>query len=263
MSNNIFSGKRFSLLFKQHFIHNTQLFLLSTVAYIGVIFIVLSIAQISNDFQPHNVDIFQGMLIGFIVVFGVLYVGHSFPAFRSKESTMNYLMVPASVLEKFIFEFIIRIGIMLLMLPLLYWITFHIQGYFFTIFSTKSFEPVGIQYLVKINDAPKEEYLFWIYTVSAAAVLLGFVLAFTGAAMFSKQPLVKTLFSVAVIVMFYLGYGYLLVVHLGVEKYHPPEPMYLIPLSEAAALKAISAALILANMIMLFVAYRKLKEREV
>lgn len=263
MSNNIFSGKRFSLLCKQHFIHNTQLLLLSTVAYIGVIFIVLSVVQIGNNFQPHDVDAFQGFLIGFIAVFGVLYVGHSFPALRSKESTMNYLMVPASLLEKFIFEFISRIGIMALMLPLLYWITFHLQGYFFTIFNADIFEPVGIQYLVKINDVPKVDYLFWIYVVSATAVLLGFVLSFTGAAMFTKQPLVKTLFSVAVIIMFYLGYGYIVVVHLGVEKYNPPESMYLLPLDEAGVLKFVSAALILANVLMLFVAYRKLKEREV
>jgi hypothetical protein len=52
MSNNIFSGKRLQLLFKQNFIHNTQFLLLSTVAYIGIIFIVLSIAQVGNDLQP-------------------------------------------------------------------------------------------------------------------------------------------------------------------------------------------------------------------
>ena len=51
MSNNIFSRKRFSLLFKQHFIHNAQLLVFSTVAYIGVIFIVLSIVQVGENFR--------------------------------------------------------------------------------------------------------------------------------------------------------------------------------------------------------------------
>lgn len=263
MSNNIFNGKRLLLLFKQHFIHNTQLLLLSTVAYIGVVFIVLSITQIGNGLQPHDTNMFQGFLIAFVAVFGILYVGHSFPAFRSKESTMNYLMVPASVLEKFVFEFISRIGIMLLVLPVLYWVTFHLQGYFFTIFTDYSFEAVGVQYLVKINDEPKADHLVWIYVISIAAVLLAFSLAFTGAAMFTKQPLVKTLFSVAVIVIFFFGYGYIVIEQLGVGTYQPPESMYLVPLDDSAALKYVSALLILANMIMLFIAYRKLKEREV
>src|SRR5690606_26690689 len=118
MSNNIFNGKRFSLLWKQHFIHNTQFLILSSVTYVGVIFLVLSILQIGRKFQPHGLETFHSYEVGFFIVFGFLYVGHAFPAFRSKETTINYLMLPASVLEKFVFEFISRIGIILLMLPL-------------------------------------------------------------------------------------------------------------------------------------------------
>lgn len=263
MSSNIFNGKRFLLLFKQHFIHNTQLLLLSTVAYIGVIFIVLSLAQMENGFQPHKLESFQGFMMAFVAIFGILYVGHSFPAFRSKESTMSYLMVPASVPEKFAFEFLSRIGLSLLMLPLLYWATFHFQGYFFTIFTDYVFEPVGLQYLVKIEDMQEEDYRLAIYTVAGAAVMLALVIAFTGAAMFTKQPLVKSLFSVAVIVIFFLGYSYVVVEHLGVNEYYPPDNMWLVPRDELTALQYVAVALITANVVMLTVAYRKLKEREV
>ena len=194
------------MLFKQHFIHNTNFLLLSMVAYVGVVFIVLSLAQLGNNIQPHGPDAFQGFLAGIITVFGILYAGHSFPAFRSKESTINYLMLPASALEKFVFEFVSRIGITLLVLPLLYWITFHLQGYIFTVFTDVGFQPVGLHYLVKIETPP--DYRVVIYTMIGAGVFLALVLAFTGAAMFTKQPLVKSLFSVAVIVMFFFGYSY-------------------------------------------------------
>lgn len=251
------------LLCKQHFIHNSQLLLLSTMAYVGSIFIILSIAQISSDFHPNDVDKFQGLLAGFVCVFGVLYIGHSFPAFRGKESTINYLMVPASVPEKFVFELISRIAIILVVLPLLYWITFHLHGYLFTIFTTENFEPVAIRYLVTLHDEPDESFLFLIYIVAIEAGLLAFVLAFTGAVMFTKQPLVKTLFSLAVIVIFYVAYSYLVVVPLGVGNYNPPEPMWLVPTSEAEVLRFFSATLALAIAIMTYVAYRKIKEREV
>lgn len=259
MSNNIFSWKRLQMLFKQYFIHNAQFLLLSTGAYIGLIFIVLSIAQIVNGLQPHDLNSFQGFLIGFVVVFALLYVGHSFPAFRSKESTISYLMTPASALEKFTFEFISRIGLALVTLPVLYWLTYHLQGFFFAIFTDNVFQSIGLQYIVKID----EDVPMMVYSLVTAAILFCLSLAFTGAAMFTKQPLVKSLFAVATVVMLFAGYSYIVVEHIGVGKYNPPDRMMLLPLDEHGALLAVTVALFAATMIMLFVAYRKLKEREV
>lgn len=261
MSNNIFYGKRFLLLCRQHFIHNTNFLVLSTVGYVGVVFIVLSIAQVSNDVRPHELELFQAFLIGFVTVFGIIHAGHSFPAFRSKESTINYIMLPASVAEKFLFEFISRIATTLLILPLLYWVTFHLQGYFFNIFTDEIFRPIGLEYLVTM-EVP-EGYHLLIYTLVSAGVLLALVLAFTGATMFTKQPLVKSLFAIAVIVMFFISYSYVVVMYLGVGKYNPPATMFLVPTDEDNVLKLMSFAFIATTMIMLCVAFMKLKEREV
>lgn len=261
MSNNTLSWRRFQLLFNQHLIHNGQLLLLSLVAYVGVIFIVLSIAQFSNGLRPHDLDMFRGFLVGFVTLFALLYVGHSFPAFRSKESTISYLMVPASTVEKFIFEFVIRILFVLVALPLVYWLTFHLHGFFFTIFTDEPFLPVGIQYLVKIDI--EEQYYLLIYSISTAGVLLTLSLVFTGAAMFDKQPLVKTLFVVAIAIMFFVGYSFIMMTQFGLEKYTLPQSMYLVPLDEVLALKLAFVGLTASALIMLFVAYRKLKEREV
>ena len=260
MSNNIFSLKRFLLLWRQYFIHNTDFLLLSAVAYIGTIFIVLSVVQAGEDLRPHDADGFQAFLVGFVAVFGIVFAGHAFPAFRSKESTISYLMVPASATEKFMFEFISRIAVVLLM-PLLFWVTFHLQGFFFAIFTDDAFQIVGMEYLVKIDVS--ENFRFLVYAITTAGVLLAFVLAFSGAAMFGKQPLVKSLFAVAVIVMFFMGYVYIVLEHLGLEKYDPPETMFLIPLDEVRALQMVSLGLFIAIVVMLFVAFRKLKEREV
>jgi hypothetical protein len=261
MSSNIFSGKRLQLLFRQHFIHHSQFLLLSAVAYIGVIFIVLSIVQVGNELQPHGVDNFQGFLVGFVTVFGILYVGHSFPAFRAKESTIHYLMTPASALEKFIFEFVNRILIMLLVLPLLYWLTFNLHGYFFHAFTEKVFQPIGPRYLVELGAPP--EYHFLIYSLISGGVLFALSLAFTGAAMFTKQPLVKSLFAVALAVMFFGGYCFIIIEPLGLGRYNPPDRMMLVPLQEDRALVTVSVVFFAASLIMLFVAFRKLKEREV
>ena len=81
--------------------------------------------------------------------------------------------------------------------------------------------------------------------------------------MFTKQPLVKSLFAVAVVVMFFAGYSYIVVAHLGVGQYNPPDRMVLVPLKEGNVLRAVTIAFFAATAVMLFVAFRKLKEREV
>ncbi|WOK09190.1 hypothetical protein RT717_11135 [Imperialibacter roseus] len=265
MSSNIFNSRRFLLLCRQHFVHNNKLLGFSAGAYVGVVFILLSFVQATENFLPHDLDNFRGFLIGFVIVFGLLYVGYSFPAFRSKESTMNYLLVPASLIEKFVFELVTRIGLMLLALPLLFWITFNLQGYFFTLFTEFSFDPIGIQQLVTVEMPNGIDSVGWFIVMITGLALLLFVVPFTGAAIFSKQPLVKTLFSVAVIVIFYSTVIYLVAEPLGLNQYHrdPEEGMWLLPTNEHTAFRFFGVVVIIANAVMLFVAYRKLKEREV
>lgn len=263
-SNNTFNFKRFGLLFKQHFIHNTRLLLFATIAYVGVIFILLSIVQIGNDRMPHELDSFRGFLLGFVTVFGILYSGYSFPAFRNKESTINYLMVPASTIEKFLFELISRIGLILLLLPLLFWVTFHLQGYFFNLFSEASFAPIAFSEAIEIPVGEQVKgYYAWVKTMLVSLVVLGLVCAFTGSAMFNKQPLVKTLFSVATLVIFYSLVIYVAFEHFGITDYNPNESVWLIPADGVKAFKFFAILIIITNLVLLFVAYLKLKEKEV
>jgi len=264
MSSNIFNFKRFLMLAKQHYIQNQKLLLFASVAYVGVIFLLLTIVQMSNDREPHDLEMFRGFIVGFVAVFGILYTGYSFPAFRSKENTINYLMVPASVLEKFLFEFVTRLSIVLILLPGLFWLTFHFQGYFFNLFTPEKFESIGFGMATDFELPDQiQEFQSWFMTMIIALVMLGFVLPFTGGAMFSKQPLVKTLFAVALIVIFYVTVTYILLEPMGFGQYQPNERLWLMPHSEKGAMQFFGTLAIIGNLVILFVAYRKLKEREV
>lgn len=252
------------MLAKQHYVHNNKLLLYATVAYVGVIFLLLTIVQMGNDRMPHDIDMFRGFLFSFVAVFGILFTGYSFPAFRSKESTINYLMVPGSVLEKFLFELITRLSIAFILLPLLFWITFHIQGYFFNHFSPVDFKSIGFGNILELGlPADIQEYANWFFIMLASLVCLAFVLPFTGGVMFSKQPLVKTLFGVALIVIFYVGCLFIILELLGVGEYQPSAAQWLMPSSELGAIKFTSFVTTFANLVLLYVAYRKLKEKEV
>jgi cytochrome bd-type quinol oxidase subunit 1 len=167
------------------------------------------------------------------------------------------------VFEKFLFEFVSRIGIMLLLLPLLFWITFNLQGYFFTLFSGFDFQAIGISDLMEL-DVPKEvATMHWLPVMIGSMVLLALVLAFTGAATFSKQPLLKTMFGVAMIFIFFVTTIYVVMEPLGLRHYQPGDNLWLVPTEQEAAFRFFGIVLILANLIMLFVAFRKIKEREV
>ena len=259
------------MLFRQNFIHHNKLFLFSSIAYIGVIFILLSIVQMGSDKHPHDLENYRGFLIGFVAVFGILYVGYSFPSLRSKESTINYLMVPGSVLEKFLSEFIIRIVLMLFLLPILFWVTFNIQGLFFGMFTEDSFQTVGLfepfnadlSNVIKGDIFNDRSTTMWFVIMLANLIGLGLVLPFTGGATFSKQPLVKTLFALAVIVLFYVLVIYLAIEIVGVGNFRINDDMILIPNDEKGSIRFFAMAAFIANLVMLYVAYRKLKEKEV
>ncbi len=254
---------RFLLLFKQQMIHNSKLMLFSSVGFCGVVYIILVFAQLSRDLEPLDTEVFLNSLLIFFIIFGILYTGHSFPAFRNKENTITYLTLPASVFEKFLFEFINRILVMLIALPLLFWLTFNLEGYTFELFNGLGFNPVGISDFIAM-DNPMDEIPPWALEMLVSASFLIFVLPFTGAAMFSKHPLVKTLFSIAIIIAFYVTFIYIIVEPLGLYQYDINESeLMLFPDNETSGFILLTFLAIITNLLMLAVAFMKIKEKEV
>ena len=250
------------LLFRQQLIHNSKLMIYSSAGFCGVVFLILSIGQSGNDLKPFDAEVFIQMMATFVSIFGVLYVGHSFPAFRSKEGTSSYLTVPASIFEKFLFEVLNRIVLLLIVLPFLFWLTFNMEGLFFELITYVDFDPVGFTDLRALDLQPLTES-GWLQVTIAFGALLIFVIPFTGAAIFSRQPLVKTLFSVAMIILFYTTVTYVVIEPLGLKNYEPSDSMWLFPSSEQGALKFFACLAILTNAVMLTVTFLKLKEKEV
>ena len=260
--NNTFSVKRFMRLFKQNYIHNSKFLLYAGVGYCGVVFIVLLFGQFANDMEPFGIDPFLQFLATFVAIFGILYIGYSFPSFRTKESSISYLTLPASTLEKFLFEFVNRVVMVLIVLPLLFWFTFNLEGVVFEIIGEVNFSMIGISDIKKVEIIPDEES-HWLVVLITVASILALVLPFAGASMFSKQPLIKTLFSIAAIIIFYFGVTYIVVEPLGLHKYRTNESMWLVPFTQYRALIYFTCFVIVANITMMLVAYLKVKEREV
>src|SRR5690606_19233305 len=125
-----FNITRFGLLVKQHLIHNHRMLLISIVGFCGGLFMLLLIIQAMNQFDSWSQDAYYGTFITIFIATALLYAGTSFPSLRSREKSYSYLLNPASTLEKFLFELISRIVLFIILIPLLYWVVFHVEGYF-------------------------------------------------------------------------------------------------------------------------------------
>lgn len=261
---NTFNWSRFLNVCKQNVIHNTRLMVFASIGYCGVIFIVLTIGQLGNNLEPFTVEAFLQFMLTFLVIFSVLYTGYSFPAFRNKESSISYLTLPASAFEKVLFEFLNRVALSLILLPLLFWVIFNLHGSVFELFTKTDFDAIGPSDILAIDISPIDS-LFWAKFLIISCTVLVLVLPFTGAAMFSKQPLIKTLFSIAVILVIYFGIVYLVMEPLGLSNYtiNEDNDLRLVPTNENQALRFFACSAFLSVIVMLVVAYLKIKEKEV
>src|SRR5690606_28088993 len=126
----IFSMRRFGLLVRQDFIHNYRLFAITLIGFCGSLFILFLMMQIANNLRPLTAEGFFETFLFISALAAILYTGTAFPGLRTREKSFSYLLNPASALEKFILEFVSRIILFLVIVPFLYWVIFHAEGYF-------------------------------------------------------------------------------------------------------------------------------------
>ena len=253
--NNIFSFARFGILCKQSFIHNFRLTITSLIGFVGGLFILLLAIQIVNGFRPDDERFFFQLFLGVFSITAIICTGTSFPNLRTKESTVSYLMLPASAFEKFLIEFLGRIVLFILIIPLVYWGVYNLEGYIVNLFlPVFSFEgqSLGLPQTANVRIT--------IFTFTGGLLLL--IIPFTGATVFVKNPLVKTLFAVAIIFFFNLFLVYFFLEILKFQRYYPTTPILFVRHLEDGLLAMIIGSMIL-NIGFLAAAYFKLKEREV
>ncbi|MFY0600929.1 MAG: hypothetical protein JXR03_14740 [Cyclobacteriaceae bacterium] len=265
-TNNTFNLSRFIELIKQNVLINFSLILKAVIGFIFGLCLILLIIQRANRFHGLSEDnVFPFFIVAFFLL-GILIAGTSFPGLRSKEKAFGYIMLPTTVLEKFVFEFSARVGLYVLMFPLLFSIIYGIEGSI-----VASFYPDYSQVSV-LDEASKifgiisrQESVGWIYLLTISLIFLPLITSLTGTTFFTKHPLLKTLFSVTILIFFHFALLYFFAEFLGWKKYNlPDDGSWVLPKRKGDPPYAAFAILAsLANLVLLLVSYFKLKEREV
>ena len=264
-TNNSFSFQRFTMLCKQSFVINKKLIGISLAGFAGTLFMLLLFSQFQTHFSNWGIKEYRVTFFFLFFTLGVIYSSLSFPAFRSKEKSMAFLMLPASATEKFVFEFLSRIVVFILIMPLYFWLIANFEGLVVHSFVPEltnykfSFGMLGNGFLSVVKDGRFE---FWAMILVIQVVLFVFIAPFAGASHFSKSPLLKTLFVFSLIIA---GYGfsvYLLIKGLNLEGMHPVNDRVLFMHNTDGALMFFGILSTAINLSLLSIAYFRLKEKE-
>lgn len=261
-TNNIFSSQRFMMLFKQSARVNKKLIWISLTGVAGTMFIALMLLQRATGYDRWSNNSYFATFSFFFFALGLIYASMSFPAFRTKEKSMTYLMLPVSTSERYLYEFLTRIVAFVLLMPLLFWVVANLEGavvhYFderlvnFRFSFSRFFE----------ETISKEELNGWNIIAVIQAGLFVFIAAFTGASHFSKSPLIKTLFTFSLVVGGYILFAYLISKGLNIENHHSSDSVLFIKAdSDGAPFFSVAAAIV--NLSLLSIAWFRLKEKEV
>ncbi len=197
-----FSIFRFALLFNQFRIYNGKLILISISGLIGGLFVMLYSIQIVTRFDTWRYEHFMYLFMGLFMVLAIVYAGSSFPGLRSREKGYNYLQLPATTTEKFMFELFIRVLIFIPLMPALYWTVFHLEGSLVEMlnsdFTFQSFS------FTEGFHLPTESENNWVKALVISQGLLFLMVPFFGATTFMKQPIIKSLAGAITILFIHL-----------------------------------------------------------
>jgi hypothetical protein len=251
--------KRLMMLCKQSYIINKKLIAISVAGFAGTLFLALVFFQFAAHFRNWDNKSYEVTFAFLFLSLGIIFSGLSFPAFRSKEKTMAYLMLPASSSEKFVFELLTRIVLFMLLMPLTFWIVANLEGVVVHYFVP---ELVNYKYSFHGANTAHIENQGWISFVITQGILFGFLAPFMGASHFTKSPLMKTMFAFPLLATGYGLFTLLLVKGLGLEAYHMEQKrvFFIQDFHDGMVFLAIMMTII--NLTLLSVAWFRLKEKE-
>jgi hypothetical protein len=101
--NQHFNFKRFNLLVLKHWAENRKRYVLSVMAFVGLLSIWFVFTMVVADSEgPMSIDIQKPTFFLSLFALGTVYASQHFSDFGSRTRAANLLLIPASSLEKFL-----------------------------------------------------------------------------------------------------------------------------------------------------------------
>ncbi len=276
--NAIFNIKRFGSLLRRHLLHNYSALLLSLLVVFGISFLVIAFFQYLGRNDQSNTQEYFIIFIFSYAILGAFYISSAFSSFRNKEKAQAYLMIPGSILEKYLVEIIFYPLSYLLLFPILYVTAYQLSSSFISIIVPEfiAFDLIGEIGKIMVSDVSRFEYgekivvgklHIWILFVSISFSLA--MAFFLGAASFKKYAMLKTLLGLAAYIGLCIWIIYWLMGVLGWSTYRILEnESYLSPLgagfgNDQVVINFFSICILCFGLTFSVASFFKLREKEV
>lgn len=200
MNNTFFSFKRFWLLLRNDILINYKAYLFTIAGAFIAIFIVLywnmpkqHVQTIVEDASGRRLVYSFGMdsykQYFFYLMLGlVVFIGLAFSQFENKVKSVNYLLIPASNLEKFASQFLVRVVVGTSLFLLIFWIDANLARlsalFIFDGDSSFAIAPLHLSSIIKLNYGVIELLLILFFLLIA-------VLLFSTRLFFEKYAVLK------------------------------------------------------------------------
>lgn len=261
-TNNNFSFRRFWLLCQQSLIINKRMIGLSIISYSGILFAMLLLFQAGGHFRQWDFGSYFFTFIFTFILLGIGFSSTAFPAFRSKEKCMFYLMLPSSATEKYLLEFLVHIAGFVIVMPILFLLVAYLESHMVHMFNSgfDQFSFSANYFKVKFHISSEDSNIGLSIIAAVEYVIFLFLVFFTGASHFSKSPLSKTILTVIIISTGFSIYSSFLtyVMELG-EK---PKALFINNMIHNG-FGIVVLIISIMNLSLLAIAWFKLKEKEV
>jgi len=198
-----FSPQRFINYFKYDLRLNVKTYLFFCVGIAIILFcanfFALNQTSTSRGFLKRD---YQPLFFVTFTLCSIVAIGTSFPSLRNKKDSSHYLLLPASVFEKFLTQFLIRIVVFTAFFYILFWLEFKFTTAIYQSIEWKNTLTVkSFDLATPFSDLTR--------TLDLLAVLFGIFSIATfllmGAAYFKKYALFKTILAFGLLIgLFFL-----------------------------------------------------------
>jgi hypothetical protein len=193
--NQFFSFKRFSLLVSKHWADNKKRYVLSVVAFIGLLitWFVFTILTGFDD-KPMGREVQSITFFFSLFVVGTFYASQYFNDLGSRAKGINFLLVPASTFEKILCSLLYTVVLFFLVFTATYYLADVLMvavasGISETVGTGEKIAVVNVFDFISIpfNEDTTLNFLFFFLSVQAAFLL--------GSVFFEKYSFIKTIIS--------------------------------------------------------------------
>lgn len=157
--NNTFSIVRLGHLLRKHFNENIRGYLISFIVFVVILACVFLFATFTGISKTLPVDDQMGIYFASLCIGGFIFTGNAFRDYQRPRSDLFMLMLPASLLEKYVMHWVVTVvGFAICHFAIFHvtqWVVFKfitvyagVENTYFNIFNVRDYAPVIWLYLV-------------------------------------------------------------------------------------------------------------------